>query len=184
MFNNIIFHEHPKKFDHKSFVAKYMLGLLGCCVSVHPVLLNHRVVTRTWSATNSDILRRWEVIYVLVLILLSKSLIFLNVHYYLYVQYKIEDRYLRKMSNQRTFNFVALRITRYIIWCRSPFLRISHQSLHISIAAAAHDLTIIMAVFSALKNKKNQKMREGIEDLVTKCSEAAEKDDVNVQVSR
>ena len=39
-----------------------------------------------------------------------------------------------------------------------------------------------MAVFSALKNKKNQKMREGIEDLVTKCSEAAEKDDVNVQV--
>ena len=59
---------------------------------------------------------------------------------------------------------------------------ISHQSLYISIAAAAHDLTIIMAVFSALKNKKNQKMREGIEDLVTKCSEAADKDDVNVQV--
>ena len=100
VFNNIIFHEHPKKFDHKSFVAKYMLGLLGCCVSVHPVLLNHRVVTRTWSATNSDILRRWEVIYVLVLILLSKSLIFLNVHCYLFVQYKIEDRYLRKRSNQ------------------------------------------------------------------------------------
>ena len=41
-----------------------------------------------------------------------------------------------------------------------------------------------MAVFSALKNKKNQKMREGLEDLVTKCSEATEKDEVNVQVSK
>ena len=39
-----------------------------------------------------------------------------------------------------------------------------------------------MAVFSALKNKKNQKMREGIEDLALKCAESGEKDD-NIQVS-
>ena len=38
-----------------------------------------------------------------------------------------------------------------------------------------------MAVFSALKNKKNQKMREGIEDLALKCAESGEKDD-NIQV--
>ena len=111
MFNNIIFHEHPKKFDHKSFVAKYMLGLLGCCVSVHPVLLNHRVVTRTWSATNSDILRRWEVIYVLIHIAVKKlntaeeeevwggsswpdPAVYLNAHYYLFVQCKIKDIYV------------------------------------------------------------------------------------------
>ncbi len=39
-----------------------------------------------------------------------------------------------------------------------------------------------MAVFSALKNKKNQKMREGIEDLALKCSESSENDDLNIQV--
>ena len=39
-----------------------------------------------------------------------------------------------------------------------------------------------MAVFSALKNKKNQKLREGLEDLALKCGEVTEKDEVNVEV--
>ena len=39
-----------------------------------------------------------------------------------------------------------------------------------------------MAVFSALKNKKNQKMREGIEDLAIKCSESPEKDTIKVDL--
>ena len=39
-----------------------------------------------------------------------------------------------------------------------------------------------MAVFSALKNKKNQKLREGLEDLALKCGELTEKDEVNVEV--
>ena len=39
-----------------------------------------------------------------------------------------------------------------------------------------------MAVFSALKNKKNQKLREGLEDLALKCGAVTEKDEVNVEV--
>jgi len=40
-----------------------------------------------------------------------------------------------------------------------------------------------MAVFSALKNKKNQKMREGIEDLAIKCSEPInEKEEPQIQI--
>ena len=39
-----------------------------------------------------------------------------------------------------------------------------------------------MAVFSALKNKKNQRLREGLEDLALKCGEVTEKDEVNVEV--
>ena len=42
-----------------------------------------------------------------------------------------------------------------------------------------------MAVFSALKNKKNQKMREGIEDLAIKCSEPInEKEEPQIQVDQ
>ena len=41
-----------------------------------------------------------------------------------------------------------------------------------------------MAVFSALKNKKNQKLREGLEDLALKCGELTEKDEVNVEVEK
>jgi len=40
-----------------------------------------------------------------------------------------------------------------------------------------------MAVFSAIKNKKNQKLREGIEDLAVKCGEDTEKDAGNVDVA-
>ena len=41
-----------------------------------------------------------------------------------------------------------------------------------------------MAVFSALKNKKNKKMREGIEDLAIKCSEPNEKEEPQIQVEQ
>ena len=41
-----------------------------------------------------------------------------------------------------------------------------------------------MAVFSAIKNKKNQKLREGIEDLAVKCGDVTEKDAGNVDVRR
>ena len=40
-----------------------------------------------------------------------------------------------------------------------------------------------MAVFSALKNKKNQKMREGIEELALRCTEVDDAEESKVQVS-
>ena len=38
-----------------------------------------------------------------------------------------------------------------------------------------------MAVFSAIKNKKNQKLREGIEDLAVKCGDDTANGNVDVR---
>ena len=38
-----------------------------------------------------------------------------------------------------------------------------------------------MAVFSAIKNKKNKKLREGIEDLAVKCGDETESGNVDVR---
>ena len=38
-----------------------------------------------------------------------------------------------------------------------------------------------MAVFSAIKNKRNQKLREGIEDLTAKCGDDTECGHVDVR---
>ena len=43
------------------------------------------------------------------------------------------------------------------------------------------DINLTMAVFSAIKNKKNQKLREGIEDLVAKCGDDTECGHVDVR---
>ena len=40
-----------------------------------------------------------------------------------------------------------------------------------------------MAVFSAIKNKKNQKIREGIEDLALKCGDENHTGNVDVRIT-
>ena len=43
------------------------------------------------------------------------------------------------------------------------------------------DINLTMAVFSAIKNKKNQKIREGIEDLAVKCGDDTAYGNVDVR---
>ena len=76
--------------------------------------------------------------------------------------------------------FVALRLDDF----HSIILRLASlpsSELHF-IPTLLQKLRNTMAAFSALKNKKNKKMREGIEDLALKCSESSEKDDLNIKV--
>ena len=74
---------------------------------------------------------------------------------------------------------VALRLN-FLIW-RLSRLGVDILSSICALWQWESDLRT-MAVFSALKNKKNQKLREGLEDLALKCGEVTEKDEVNVEV--
>ena len=90
----------------------------------------------------------------------------------------VENTVETRTNNQHTLTwdfsqkFVALQII-------SPRSSYSQFNLCLVTGWEGPD---IMAVFSALKNKKNQKLREGLEDLALKCGEVTEKDEVNVEV--
>ena len=72
-------------------------------------------------------------------------------------------------------------------WCRiMVFIHYEMRSSAVLLyfAAGLHfrfsSVSTTMAVFSALKNKKNQRLREGIEDLASKCAD--EKDPGSIDV--